>query len=191
MKTLNTSQTVDDFPEGVQLWCKSRNVTVKGPRGTLRRSFKHLALSISMSADRKSITVQCQMGKRKNVACVRTVCTHIRNMIVGVTRGYEYKMKLVYAHFPISVAIENQNKTVELRNFLGEKKVRAVTMRGLETTVERGAKDEIIIRGNSIDDVSQSAANVQQICRVRNKDIRKFLDGCYVSEKGNVVQPEE
>ena len=25
-------------------------------------------------------------------------------------------------------------------------------------------------------------------CHVRNKDIRKFLDGCYVSEKGNVVK---
>ncbi len=32
------------------------------------------------------------------------------------------------------------------------------------------------------------AASIQGICRVRNKDIRKFLDGIYVSEKTVVVQ---
>jgi large subunit ribosomal protein L9e len=40
----------------------------------------------------------------------------------------------------------------------------------------------------SLEDVSQSAADIQQICRVRNKDIRKFLDGLYVSERGNIEE---
>jgi large subunit ribosomal protein L9e len=51
-------------------------------------------------------------------------------------------------------------------------------------------QDEFTLVGNSIDDVSQSAANIQQIARARNKDIRKFLDGVYVSWRGTAVQPE-
>lgn len=33
------------------------------------------------------------------------------------------------------------------------------------------------------------AADIQQTCRVRNKDIRKFLDGIYVSER-NVLEAQ-
>lgn len=35
------------------------------------------------------------------------------------------------------------------------------------------------------------AALIQQATTVKNKDIRKFLDGIYVSEKGTVVEPEQ
>ncbi len=75
------------------------------------------------------------------------------------------------------------------RNFLGEKIVRHVTMReGVTVEASKGVKDQIELTGNSLEDVSQSAADVQQICRVRNKDIRKFLDGLYVSERGNIAE---
>lgn len=36
-------------------------------------------------------------------------------------------MRLVYAHFPMNVNIESGNKLVEIRNFLGEKRVRRVS----------------------------------------------------------------
>lgn len=35
------------------------------------------------------------------------------------------------------------------------------------------------------------AALIQQATTVKNKDIRKFLDGIYVSEKGTVQQADE
>lgn len=46
----------------------------------------------------------------------------------------------------------------------------------------------VLTISQSLEDVSQSAADIQQICRVRNKDIRKFLDGLYVSERGNIEE---
>ena len=52
----------------------------------------------------------------------------MQNLIKGVSAGFEYKMRLVYAHFPINVNIEDGGKLVEIRNFLGEKRVRAVNM---------------------------------------------------------------
>ena len=52
----------------------------------------------------------------------------VQNLIKGVKVGFEYKMRLVYAHFPISVNIENDGTKVEIRNFLGEKRVRIVDL---------------------------------------------------------------
>merc|ERR1712066_884450 len=110
------------------------------------------------------------------------------NAVIGVTKGYLYKMRFVYAHFPINVSITNKDKRVEIRNFLGEKVVRVVDAIG-GVTVKRSTdvKDEIVLQGNDIESVSRTAALVQQICAVKRKDIRKFLDGIYVSYKGNIV----
>ncbi len=60
------------------------------------------------------------------------------------------------------------------RNFIGEKIVRKVIMQpGVEVAISTAQKDELILSGSSLEGVSQSAADIQQICRVRNKDIRK------------------
>jgi large subunit ribosomal protein L9e len=52
--------------------------------------------------------------------------------------------------------------------------VRNVTLQpGVDVEVSKSQKDELVLSGNSLENVSQSAADIQQICRVRNKDIRK------------------
>lgn len=52
--------------------------------------------------------VDCHFGKKKRLASIRTACSHVKNLITGVTKGFEYKMRLVYAHFPINVNIEDK-----------------------------------------------------------------------------------
>ncbi|XP_071929161.1 large ribosomal subunit protein uL6-like [Coffea arabica] len=61
-----------------------------------------------------------------------------------------------------------------------------------EVTVIRSekVKDELVLDGNDIEVVSRSAALINQKCHVKNKDIRKFLDGIYVSEKGQIAEEE-
>merc|ERR1712154_309661 len=115
------SQTVN-IPDGINCSVKARCVTIKGPRGTLTKSFKHLNVDIS-KVDKKTVKVEKWFGLRKELAAVRTICSHIANMVVGVTRGYQYKMRAVYAHFPINCAISENHTLVEVRNFLGEKYV--------------------------------------------------------------------
>ncbi len=70
----------------------------------------------------------CCPGNRKERARTRTIATHVNNMIKGVTKGYEYKMRLVYAHFPINVNLEDGNRTVAIRNYIGEKEVMKVSL---------------------------------------------------------------
>ncbi|CAG2068653.1 unnamed protein product, partial [Timema podura] len=78
-------------------------------------------------------------------------------MIKGVTKGFQYKMRAVYAHFPINCVTSENNSVIEIRNFLGEKFIRRVKMAaGVTVTNSPKQKDELIIEGNSIEDVSRS-----------------------------------
>ncbi|KAK0633402.1 60S ribosomal protein L9 [Immersiella caudata] len=186
------SEEILEVPENVKVSIKSRLVTVEGPRGKLVKDLSHLAVNFSVPK-KGQIGIEIHHGNRKNVATLRTVRTLINNLIIGVTKGFKYKMRYVYAHFPINVNLNKNGETglweVEIRNFIGEKIVRNVVMQpGVDVEISKAQKDELILFGNSLEGVSQSAADIQQICRVRNKDIRKFLDGLYVSEKGNIVE---
>uniref|UniRef100_A0A8C5W3Z0 Large ribosomal subunit protein uL6 n=1 Tax=Microcebus murinus TaxID=30608 RepID=A0A8C5W3Z0_MICMU len=172
MKTILSNQTVD-IPENVDITLKGRTVIVKGPRGTLRRDFNHINVELSLLGKKKKrLRVDKWWGNRKELATVRTICSHVQNMIRGVT-------------------LEN-GSLVEIRNFLGEEYIRRVRTRpGVARSVSQAQKHELILQGNDIELVSNSAALIQQATTVKNKDIRKFLDGIYVSEKGTVQQADE
>ncbi|KEP55383.1 60S ribosomal protein l9 [Rhizoctonia solani 123E] len=177
------------IPEGVTVDIKSRQIKVEGPRGKLVKNVRHVNMDIQIvkSSKDNTVTLAVWQGGRKHVACLRTIKSLIENMITGVTKGFRYKMRAVYAHFPINCIIQEGGRKVEIRNFLGEKLVRHVNMLdGVTIAESKAQKDELILEGNDIQNVSQSAASIQGICRVRNKDIRKFLDGIYVSQKGAI-----
>merc|ERR1712207_17020 len=102
---------------------------------------------------------------------------------------FEYRMRLVYAHFLINAQVTNGGSTVELRNFLGEKRVRIVNMHpGVKVEKSATTKDELLVSGTDIDLTSRSAALIRQSCLVKDKDIRKFLDGVYVSSHGTLEE---
>ncbi|KAB0348945.1 hypothetical protein FD754_013802 [Muntiacus muntjak] len=170
MKTILSNQIVD-IPENVDITLKGRTVIVKGPRGTLRRDFNHINVELSLLGKKKKrLRVDKWWGNRKELATVRTICSHVQNMIKGVTLGFRYKMRSVYTHIPINLVIQEN---------------------GVACSVSQAQKDELILKGNDIELVSNSAALIQQATTVKNKDIRKFLDGIYVSEKGTVQQADE
>jgi len=87
--------------------------------------------------------------------------------------------------------VSEDAKTVEIRNFLGEKLIRRVPIReGVKASRTDPAKqkDELVLEGNDIEQVSLCAADIHQSCLVKKKDIRKFLDGIYVSTKETVTE---
>ena len=191
MKTILSTETMN-IPDGVSIKVNAKVIEVEGPRGKLVRDFKHLNLDFQLITDengKRKLKVEAWFGSRKTSAAIRTALSHVENLITGVTKGYRYKMRFVYAHFPINASIGNSNKSIEIRNFLGEKKVRKVDMLdGVSVVRSEKVKDELILDGNDIELVSRSCALINQKCHVKNKDIRKFLDGIYVSEKGTILE---
>ncbi|MBZ3876031.1 60S ribosomal protein L9 [Sciurus carolinensis] len=113
MKTILRDQTVN-IPENVHITLKGRTVIVKGPRGTLRRDFNHIDVELSLlGKEKKRLWFDRCWGNRKELATVRTICSHVQTMIKGVTLGFRYKMRSVYAHFPINVVIQENGSLVE------------------------------------------------------------------------------
>ena len=179
MKTILSTRYVE-YPEEVTVEVKSRVVTVTGRKGSITREFKHLNLDMQHMKEARKVRVDLWFGNRKQLACIRTICSHIENMIKGVRLGFLYKMRFVYSHFPINVSLVDgpKGKVVEIRNFMGEKLVRKIPLLpGVDAERSKDVKDQLELSGIDITKVSLAAAQVQQMTNIRNKDIRKFLDG--------------
>ncbi len=170
-------ERVVEVPEGVQVQIEASHVVVKGPHHALRRTLSHPR--IRMQVDGRQVKIRCEFPRRKDGALVGTFAAHLQNMIVGVTDGFTYEMKIVYSHFPVKAMVKGPEFIIE--NFLGEKFPRKTTIVG-ETKVEvRG--DQVVLTGPDIEAVSQTAANIEQATRIRGFDPRIFQDGIYITRK--------
>jgi large subunit ribosomal protein L6 len=176
MRLPEISKTVQ-VPANVDATIEGKKVSIKGAKGSLTRDFSFAPISIE--GEGKNIRIWAKWPRKKEAALVGTIYSHINNMITGVTKGYSYKLKIVFSHFPITVKL--QGKAIMIENFTGERRARKINMIG-DVKVKIEAED-ITIEGINLEDVSQSAANIEQSTRVRNKDPRVFLDGIYVYEK--------
>ncbi len=167
------------IPENVEVTIKNKIVEVNGEKGILREDFSHSPVELVNYKDR--IKVYTIWPNKRERALVGTIASLINNMIIGVTKGFIYKLKIVYAHFPMSVKVDKQRRKVIIDNFMGEKAPRTARIFGDVDVQVTG--DDVIIKGVRIQDVSQTAANIEKVTNVKNKDLRVFLDGIYVYEK--------
>jgi large subunit ribosomal protein L6 len=167
------------IPEQVQLDIEGRKVKATGPKGTLEEDFSHLP--VQFAVEDRSLRVYSSWARKREVALVGTAIAHVRNMIRGVTSGFTYKLKIVYAHFPMIVKVQEKEGRITIDNFTGEKTPRVAKIIG--PTKVKVVGDEIHVQGTNLRDVSQTAANIQSATRIKDKDQRVFLDGIYVFEK--------
>jgi large subunit ribosomal protein L6 len=163
----------------VQLTIDGRKIKVTGPRGTLEEDFAHLPVKFEL--EEKSLRVYAPWARKREVALVGTALAHVRNMMRGVTSGFTYKLKIVYAHFPVTVKVNEKERKLTIDNFTGEKTPRVAKIIG--SVKVKVVSDEIHVQGNNLSEVSQTAANIQNATRIRDKDQRVFLDGAYIFEK--------
>jgi len=176
MRAIETVRSVE-IPEGAEVKVEGRTLTVKGEKGTLTRDFSYAPISILIEGN--VVKVQTSWPRKKEASLVGTVSSHIKNMITGVTKGFTYKLKIVFSHFPISVKV--REKTVAIENFTGERSPRVAKIMGEAKVLVKG--EDVIVQGINIEDVSQTAANIESATKVKIKDPRVFLDGIYVYER--------
>ncbi len=173
----NTLELTVDIPKGIEITIDGNKVTVKGSKGQLEREFKNAQITINKKEDK--IVVSTASKSRRYQVSVGTVRAHIKNMIIGVTKGVSYKLKVVYSHFPMNVKVQGNNLVID--NFLGEKYPRRILILDKVKVDVKG--QDITVTGIDKEKVSQTAANIEQITRIRDFDPRVFQDGIYLVEK--------
>lgn len=166
-----------EIPEGVSVSLSQDVITATGSKGTVERAFWYPGIRIEVREG--EVVVDAESSRKEQKAMVGTFASHIRNLITGVNEGFECKMSIVYAHFPMQVKVEG--KTLVIGNFLGEKKSRVARILG--DTKVKVSGNEIIVSGINKEDVGQTAANIEQKTKIKRFDPRIFQDGIYIVQK--------
>nr|AKQ00684.1 50S ribosomal protein L6, large subunit ribosomal protein L6 [uncultured euryarchaeote Rifle_16ft_4_minimus_10062] len=166
------------IPDGITVALEGGLVRVSAGKVALVRRLSYPR--VSLAVERKEVRIRCELPKRREKAIVGTYASHIRNMIEGVSRGWQYRMKIVYSHFPMKPSVKG--KEFVLENFLGERHPRRATIRGDDTIVKIEG-DQVTVHGPDLEAVSQTAANIEQMTRIKGFDPRVFQDGIYIVVK--------
>ena len=168
-------------PEGVSVSVEPPFVSVSCKSSSLRRRLFDPVVSIRV-ADGK-VLFSAAKGSRNEKRKIGTFRAHIRNMFCGVTQGHFYRLKVCASHFPVTVSV--QGAIFSVKNFLGEKVPRTMKLRpGVDVKVNG---DIIEVRSIDKEAASQTAADIENLTRRANVDLRVFQDGCYIIEKDGVM----
>ncbi|MAF35965.1 50S ribosomal protein L6 [archaeon] len=172
-RTLNKTITI---PEKTTATLVDTTISIEGPKGKLEREFYYPSVSIKVADNTVAVSGP---GLKKAKRMMNTFTAHITNMIKGVNDGFHYQLKICAGHFPVNVTKEQS--TIMIKNFLGEKIPRqAQIVEGVEVEIK---EDLIDVTGISKEAVGQTAANLEQATKIRNRDRRRFQDGIFIIEK--------
>ena len=165
------------IPEGITVTQKKHMLTFVGPLGKTHKSFRTIPVNIEIVENK--LLLKTIEFKKRDYAILHTARSIIRNICEGLIEGYTIKMKVVFAHFPITVKVNNKNVIIE--NFQGERAPRITHIVGNTKVVPKG--EDVILTGEVWTDITQTAANIELKTKVKNKDHRVFLDGIYAYDK--------
>jgi large subunit ribosomal protein L6 len=166
-----------EIPDDVSAETDHLELTVEGPNGSVTRRLWYP--DVEVTVEDGVVAIASENEDAKTNATVGTFESHVANMIHGVTDGWEYTMEVYYAHFPMQVTVEGDEVVIE--NFLGERAQRRTPIRG-DTDVQVDG-ETVTLTGSDKEAVGQTAADIEQLTKVTDKDTRVFQDGVYIVEK--------
>ncbi|MDP3734329.1 MAG: 50S ribosomal protein L6, partial [Nanoarchaeota archaeon] len=179
MKETLTKEIV--LNNGVSAGLHGKMLTIKGPHGEVQREFLHPKLNLRVADDKIILTIE--KGTKKEKTILGAFQAHIRNMNKGVQENHRYVLKICSGHFPMTVSVSGQE--VVIKNFLGEAVPRkAAILPGVDVKVK---DTEIVIISADREAAGQTAARIENACRVTKRDRRIFQDGCYITIKAGKV----
>lgn len=165
-----------DIPEEVEVNLENGNIVLKGENGQVKKTYPAFEIEVEKKEGKLLIKGK---GTKRVKALVGTTAGDIRNGIRGVTGGINYKLKILYSHFPMNVNVQANEVVIE--NFIGEKHPRKVTIpEDIDVNIDG---QEITVTGPDKDVVAQLSANLEQATRTTGLDERIFQDGIYIVEK--------
>ena len=175
-------EKVIEIPKGVKVKLEGFAFEAQGPKGKVGKIFKNEY--VTMELKDKNIRIYTKREKKTDIAVVGTWASIVNSAFIGVTKGFIYTMKIVYAHFPVKVTVKGNQ--VLLDNFLGEKSPRKITL-GPETKVTVKG-DLVTVEGSDLEATGNAAASIERMSKIKGFDPRVFQDGIYIVRKGDVVE---
>lgn len=163
-----------ELPKDVTASVDNNTVKLKGKKGEISRALPSKKIKIMLEGN--VIKIEAKDASKKEKTMIGSYESHVKNMVKGCTEGHEYVLKIASLHFPMNVSVAKGQFIV--KNFLGEKIPRTLHITaGVNVKVEG---DKVFVDGNKLEDVSQTAASIEQLTRITNRDTRIFQDGIYM-----------
>ncbi|MGA8663475.1 MAG: 50S ribosomal protein L6 [Thermoplasmata archaeon] len=170
-----------EVPKGVSFTVDGKILRAKGPLGAAQRPFPSDILELKVAKGTATLTLLLPPTRKASQALLGTWAAHVRNLAAGLTLGVEAKLKVVAAHFPMKVQVRGEELVID--NFLGEKYPRTTRLTaGTKAAVEG---EFVVLSGNDLEQVGQSAANIERVTHIRDYDPRVFQDGIYLVERAH------
>ena len=170
------------LPDGVNASLDGNSVTISKDGNSVSREFRHPRVDVT-SVD-GNLQVFCDLPRRSERALAGTWNAHLTNMVKGIDMGFEYRLKAVYSHFPMTIKVQGNQLTVT--NLFGEKVPRVAKLPWSPSEVEVRVenKTDVLVKGADREKVGQTAANIERSCAIKKRDRRVFQDGIYIVSKG-------
>jgi len=168
-----------EIPSQVNIEINESKVIVKGPRGSIERKLEYPTVTVKKQDNK--ITIGCKKATKREKKVIGTFIAHIRNMIKGVIDGFEYKLQICSVHFPINVKLDTSKHEIVIKNFLGEvSERRAKVLPGVDVKI---VGNIITVSSINKESAGQTALNIENATRIKNRDRRIFQDGIFIIEK--------
>jgi large subunit ribosomal protein L6 len=165
------------LPEETTFETDGETVTVKGPNGETTKTVTDKRITVS--GDDETLTLTYPRSTKRAKRLLYSNASRVKNMVTGVTDGFEYKLKICSGHFPMQVKAQGNELIVE--NFLGETVPRRVTV---HSDVDIDVDGDIVtLTSNDKELAGQAAGRIENLCKRSGFDERIFQDGIYITQK--------
>jgi large subunit ribosomal protein L6 len=152
-------------------------VKITGPQGEVEKKLTYPKIKIF--SENNKIILESKKATKREKKVMNSFCAHLKNMLKGVTEKHVYRLKICSGHFPMHVSTSDNQFII--KNFIGESVPRKITIKpNAEVKVEG---TEVIITSTSKETAGQVAADIEQLTRIKNKDLRIFQDGIWITSK--------
>ncbi len=163
-----------ELPEGYEAEYEDGVLTVEYQGEEVNKKLDHALVDVEVESG--EVTFSTESDKRSVTSIVGSFSSHVENIIEGLKESHVYRMKGVYAHFPMTLKQEGDRILIE--NFMGERAPREVeVMEGVDVSIDG---DDIVLKSADKEKAGQTAARIEQECHKGDRDPRVFQDGVYI-----------
>lgn len=169
-----------EVPEGISGTFEDGTLKLKKDSQEVVRKVNRPDIEIKIKGNK--LILEAKKGNRTQYKVIKTLLSHIKNTLYGLSNPFVYKLESASVHFPLTLKVEGDYVIID--NFLGEKVPRkAKIVPGSEVKING---QEITITSYDKEAAGQTAANLEQATKVTNRDPRIFQDGVYITEKPKI-----